>query len=203
MKSKKHGNEYSKAEVKEQLTIEQVCALVRCSAPTLYRRIKHNPHGALFPSPYKVAATADRGPRHVNRWEQAEVMAWLLKGNAPKWRENTIEIINRANTLDASACGCVWQDVPRGWDELLPASETAATDCGKTRDGRQGSCCCPGTRRGHRCKRVAMGQKDTLDAKMSEAHDTDREPRSFWENHVLLAVVGGVLAAVMYQVFRG
>jgi predicted DNA-binding transcriptional regulator AlpA len=33
--------------------------------------------------------------------------------------------------------------------------------------------------------------------------DTDHEPRGFWENHVLLAVVGGVLAAVMYQVFRG
>lgn len=139
MKSKKHGNEYSKAEVKEQLTIEQVCALVRCSAPTLYRRIKHNPHGALFPSPYKVAATADRGPRHVNRWEQAEVMAWLLKGNAPKWRENTIEIIiNRANTLDA---------------------------------------------------------------KMSEAHDTDREPWYKRNELVLMAVSGGLLAGIVTYLF--
>ena len=138
MKSKKHGNEYSKAEVKEQLTLEQVCALVRCSAPTLYRRIKHNPHGALFPSPYKVAATADRGPRHVNRWEQAEVMAWLLKGNAPKWRENTIEIINRANTLDA---------------------------------------------------------------KMSEAHDTDREPWYKRNELVLIAVSGGLLAGIVTYLF--
>jgi predicted DNA-binding transcriptional regulator AlpA len=138
MKSKKHGNEYSKAEVKEQLTLEQVCALVRCSAPTLYRRIKHNPHGALFPSPYKVAATADRGPRHVNRWEQAEVMAWLLKGNAPKWRENTIEIINRANTLDA---------------------------------------------------------------KMSEAHDTDREPWYKRNELVLMAVSGGLLAGIVTYLF--
>jgi predicted DNA-binding transcriptional regulator AlpA len=88
--------------MKEPLTIEQVCALVRCSAPTLYRRIKHNPHGALFPSPYKVAATSSHGPRHVNRWEQAEVMTWLLKGNAPKWRENTIDIIlNRADKIEA------------------------------------------------------------------------------------------------------
>ena len=139
MKSKKHGNEYSKAEVKEQLTIEQVCALVRCSAPTLYRRIKHNPHGALFPSPYKVATTADRGPRHVNRWEQAEVMAWLLKGNAPKWRENTIEIIiNRANTLDA---------------------------------------------------------------KMSEAHDTDLEPWYKRNELVLMAVSGGLLAGIVTYLF--
>jgi predicted DNA-binding transcriptional regulator AlpA len=138
MKSKKHGNEYSKAEVKEQLTLEQVCALVRCSAPTLYRRIKHNPHGALFPSPYKVAATADRGPRHVNRWEQAEVMLWLLKGNAPKWRENTIEIINRANTLDA---------------------------------------------------------------KMSEAHDTDREPWYKRNELVLMAVSGGLLAGIVTYLF--
>ena len=138
MKSKKHGNEYSKAEVKEQLTIEQVCALVRCSAPTLYRRIKHNPHGALFPSPYKVAATADRGPRHVNRWEQAEVMSWLLKGNAPKWRENTIGIINRANTLDA---------------------------------------------------------------KMSEAHDTDREPWYKRNELVLMAVSGGLLAGIVTYLF--
>lgn len=138
MKSKKHGNEYSKAEVKEQLTLEQVCALVRCSAPTLYRRIKHNPHGALFPSPYKVAATADRGPRHVNRWEQAEVMSWLLKGNAPKWRENTIEIINRANTLDA---------------------------------------------------------------KMSEAHDTDREPWYKRNELVLMAVSGGLLAGIVTYLF--
>ena len=138
MKSKKHGNEYSKAEVKEQLTLEQVCALVRCSAPTLYRRIKHNPHGALFPSPYKVAATADRGPRHVNRWEQAEVMSWLLKGNAPKWRENTIGIINRANTLDA---------------------------------------------------------------KMSEAHDTDREPWYKRNELVLMAVSGGLLAGIVTYLF--
>ena len=138
MKSKKHGNEYSKAEVKEQLTLEQVCALVRCSAPTLYRRIKHNPHGALFPSTYKVAATAARGPRHVNRWEQAEVMAWLLKGNAPKWRENTIEIINRANTLDA---------------------------------------------------------------KMSEAHDTDREPWYKRNELVLIAVSGGLLAGIVTYLF--
>ena len=138
MKSKKHGNEYSKAEVKEQLTLEQVCALVRCSAPTLYRRIKHNPHGALFPSPYKVAATADRGPRHVNRWEQAEVMAWLLKGNAPKWRENTIGTINRANTLDA---------------------------------------------------------------KMSEAHDTDREPWYKRNELVLMAVSGGLLAGIVTYLF--
>ena len=36
-----------------------------------------------------------------------------------------------------------------------------------------------------------------------EPEPAAREPRSFWENHVLLAVVGCVLAAVMYQVFRG
>ena len=88
--------------MKEPLTIEQVCALVRCSAPTLYRRIKHNPHGTLFPNPHKVAATSSHGPRHVNRWEQAEVMTWLLKGNAPKWREKTIDIIlNHADKIEA------------------------------------------------------------------------------------------------------
>jgi hypothetical protein len=65
-------------------------------------------------------------------------MAWLLKGNAPKWRENTIEIINRANTLDA---------------------------------------------------------------KMSEAHDTDREPWYKRNELVLMAVSGGLLAGIVTYLF--
>ena len=125
--------------MKEPLTIKQVCALARCSQPTLYRRIKNNPHGALFPSPYKVAATADRGPRHVNRWEQAEVMAWLLGGNDPKWQEKTAEII--------------------------------------------------------------IKHADNLDAKMSEAHDTDREPWYKRNELALIAISGGLLAGIVTYLF--
>lgn len=32
---------------------------------------------------------------------------------------------------------------------------------------------------------------------------TVQDEKPFWENHLLLAVVGGVLAAVAYQLFRG
>ena len=33
--------------------------------------------------------------------------------------------------------------------------------------------------------------------------DADHEPRGFWENHTLLAVIGGVAAAVAYALVNG
>jgi len=33
--------------------------------------------------------------------------------------------------------------------------------------------------------------------------DTDHEPRGFWNNHVLLALIGGVAAAAAYALVNG
>jgi predicted DNA-binding transcriptional regulator AlpA len=67
--------------MKEPLTIKQACDLVKCSQTTLYRLRKTNPHGEIFPKPYKVKSTSNRGPYAVNRWEHAEVVEWLRQGN--------------------------------------------------------------------------------------------------------------------------
>jgi predicted DNA-binding transcriptional regulator AlpA len=65
------------------LTLAQVCAIAKCSGQTVYRRIKKNPNGTLFPRPHKIAATTAHGPRFVNRWEKAEVVEWM-RINYPK-----------------------------------------------------------------------------------------------------------------------
>ena len=79
-----------KQDVQHTLNVEQVCALVRCSSQTLYRLRKDNPHGEVFPCPHKVASTAARGPRAVNRWDRDEVMGWLRGGNAPRWHYKAV-----------------------------------------------------------------------------------------------------------------
>ena len=127
--------------MKDLLTIDEVAQIAKVSKPTVYRRVKNGD----FPQPKKIKSEAKRGPKKVNRWDRAEVMGWLLKGNDPEWMKQPIKDIQE--TIDKV------DQAPKGYD---PEPEPAA-----------------------------------------------REPRSFWENHVLLAVVGGVLAAVMYQVFRG
>jgi len=63
------------------LPIDDVCAIARCSKPTLYRRLKDT----TFPKPIKVPTTASTGPRLVNRWNETEVRIWLLQGNDPRW----------------------------------------------------------------------------------------------------------------------
>jgi predicted DNA-binding transcriptional regulator AlpA len=72
------------------LTLAQVCAIAKCSGQTVYRRIKKNPNGTLFPRPHKIAATTAHGPRSVNRWEQAEVVEWM-RINYPKLKPAKLE----------------------------------------------------------------------------------------------------------------
>lgn len=90
--------------MKELITIDEVCLIAKCSRPTLYRRIKKNPHGKLFPKPKKVHAISDLGPRTVNRWVYSEVMGWLLQGNDPKWMKHPVRevelVVNRVNDFD-------------------------------------------------------------------------------------------------------
>tara|TARA_R110000796_G_scaffold77088_2_gene172109 strand:+ start:950 stop:1294 length:345 start_codon:yes stop_codon:yes gene_type:complete len=79
--------------MKELTTIEDVCRVAKCSRTTLYRRLKKNPHGKLFPKPKKVPATSNFGPRTVNRWDYSEVMSWLLQGNDPKWAKQPVKTV--------------------------------------------------------------------------------------------------------------
>ena len=69
----------------ELITVEEACRTAKFSKATLYRRIKKNPDGNLFPKPKKIPATSHLGPRTINRWDYTEVMKWLLQGNDPKW----------------------------------------------------------------------------------------------------------------------
>jgi|TARA_R110000824_G_scaffold74410_1_gene189170 predicted DNA-binding transcriptional regulator AlpA len=69
----------------ELITVEEACRIAKFSKATLYRRIKRNPDGKLFPKPKKIPAISHLGPRTINRWDYAEIMKWLLQGNDPKW----------------------------------------------------------------------------------------------------------------------
>jgi len=73
---------------KNLISIDEVCAIVNCSAPTIYRRIKDN----KFPAAKKVPAIKVRGPRTIHRWDRKQVMKWLLEGNEKKWTKNRIAI---------------------------------------------------------------------------------------------------------------
>lgn len=66
------------------ISIDEVCALTNCSAPTIYNRIEKK----KFPKAKKVAAVKVRGPRTIHRWDQDAVMKWLLDGNDPKWTKH-------------------------------------------------------------------------------------------------------------------
>ena len=78
--------------MKDLITIDEVCAIAKVSKPTVYRRVKQG----TFPKPKKVATTAARGPKKVNRWERGEVMGWLLKGNDPNWMKQPVKDIKAA-----------------------------------------------------------------------------------------------------------
>lgn len=78
--------------MKELITIDEVCRIANCSRPTIYRRIKTTG----FPKPKKVPAVAKLGPRTINRWDHAEVMGWLLKGNDPRWSNQPLKQIEAA-----------------------------------------------------------------------------------------------------------
>ena len=82
--------------MKNLITIDEVCRIANCSRPTIYRRIKT----AGFPKPKKVPATAELGPRTINRWDHAEVMGWLLKGHDPRWSNQPIKQLNTAHLND-------------------------------------------------------------------------------------------------------
>ena len=66
--------------MKDLLDINAVCELAKISKPTVYRRVK----AGTFPAPKKIKSKETRGPKHVNRWERAEVVGWMLKGNKPE-----------------------------------------------------------------------------------------------------------------------
>jgi len=61
--------------MKNLISLDDVCRKANCSRPTIYRRLKTTD----FPKPQKVAATEDRGPRTVHRWDGDQVVAWLKK----------------------------------------------------------------------------------------------------------------------------
>ena len=82
--------------MKNLITIDEVCRIANCSRPTIYRRIKTTG----FPKPKKVPAVAELGPRTINRWDHAEVMGWLLKGNDPRWSNQPLKHIEAALTDD-------------------------------------------------------------------------------------------------------
>lgn len=60
------------------LNIKQVCELANISKPTVYRKVKNG----SFPAPIKIPTTAGRGPKMVNRWQQAEILEHCLRNNA-------------------------------------------------------------------------------------------------------------------------
>ena len=66
--------------MKKLLSIDEVCDVTRVSKPTIYRKVKQG----LFPSPLKVPTTATRGPKMVNRWDEALVLDYCLKMNLHK-----------------------------------------------------------------------------------------------------------------------
>lgn len=127
--------------MKDLLTIEEVAQIAKVSVPTIYRRIKNG----SFPKPKKTKRPTNYGPKTVNRWERAEVMGWLMKGNDPEWLKQPIRDIE------------------------------------------------------------ATVEKVDADQQVQDfaPEDTDHEPRGFWENHTLLAVIGGVAAAVAYALVNG
>ena len=61
--------------LKKLLSIDEVCDVIGVSKPTIYRKVKQG----LFPSPLKVPTTATRGPKMVNRWDEALVLDYCLK----------------------------------------------------------------------------------------------------------------------------
>jgi len=75
--------------MKDLLTIEEVAQIAKVSVPTIYRRIKNG----SFPKPKKTKRPTNYGPKTVNRWERAEVMGWLMKGNDPEWLKQPIRDI--------------------------------------------------------------------------------------------------------------
>ncbi len=64
--------------LKKLLSIDEVCDVIGVSKPTIYRKVKQG----LFPSPLKVPTTATRGPKMVNRWDEALVLDYCLKMEA-------------------------------------------------------------------------------------------------------------------------
>ena len=133
--------------MKDLLTIDEVAEIAKVSKPSIYRRVKKGD----FPKPKKIKRPSNHGPKTVNRWERAQVMGWLLKGNDPEWMKQPIKDIQA--TVDK-----VDEPQPKDYDpeDAILWSEPA----------------------GH-------------------------GPKSFWENHLLLAALGGALAAAMYAIFRG
>lgn len=61
--------------MKNPISIDQVVEIANISKPTVYRKVKNGE----FPQPNKVARTADRGPKKINRWEHDDVIAWAAE----------------------------------------------------------------------------------------------------------------------------
>jgi len=127
--------------MKDLLTIEEVAQIAKVSAPTIYRRIKKG----SFPKPKKTKRPTNHGPKTVNRWERAEVMGWLMKGNDPEWLKQPIRDIEA--TVEKV-------DAARQVQDFAP-------------------------------------------------EDADHGSRGFWNNHVALAIIGGLAAAVAYAWANG
>lgn len=56
------------------IDITEVCEITKLSKSTVFKKIKDN----KFPKIKKTPSPSSRGPRLVNRWDKAEVIAWAF-----------------------------------------------------------------------------------------------------------------------------
>jgi predicted DNA-binding transcriptional regulator AlpA len=58
----------------ELIDINEVCEITKLSKSTVFKKIKDG----TFPEIQKTPSPSSRGPRLVNRWDKAKVIAWAF-----------------------------------------------------------------------------------------------------------------------------
>ena len=56
------------------IDINEVCEIAKLSKSTVYKKVKDG----TFPEIQKAPSPSSRGPRLVNRWDKAKVIAWAF-----------------------------------------------------------------------------------------------------------------------------
>lgn len=158
--------------MKDLLTLDEVAKIANVSKPTIYRRVKHNG----FPKPIKVPRTGDRGPKTINRWERAEVMGWLMKGNDPRWINQPVKDI---------------KDLCAKLDKAPITSDELSKDFQPTIHAF--------------FKDEQLTPEDAARrADVFDIYDFENaEPPSNTKKHIIQAAIGGILAGFLWAVFRG
>lgn len=159
--------------MKDLITIDEVCLMAKVSKPTVYRRVKLG----TFPKPKKVASNNARGPKKVNRWERAEVMGWLLKGNDPKWMKQPVKDIKAACAkLDKAPITSaeLAKEMEPGLNALFGKEALQPDDAARLGDG------------------------------VNDLYDFDPvEEPSKTKRYIAQAVVGALLAGIAVMIFNG